>query len=58
LQVDASKARARLGWTPRLPLEEGLRWAVDWYRRVGAGEDAAALTFDQIERFESLEQRQ
>ena len=52
LQVDASKARARLGWTPRLSLEEGLRWTVDWYRRFGAGEDAAALTLDQIERFE------
>ena len=53
LQVDASKARARLGWTPRLSLEEGLRWTVDWYKRVGAGEDAAALTLDQIGRFET-----
>jgi CDP-glucose 4,6-dehydratase len=33
LQVDASKARARLGWTPRLSLEEGLRWTVDWCGR-------------------------
>jgi CDP-glucose 4,6-dehydratase len=55
LQVDASKARARLGWTPRLSLEESLRWTVDWYKRFGAGEDAGALTLDQIERFESLE---
>jgi CDP-glucose 4,6-dehydratase len=54
LQVDASKARARLGWTPRLSLEEGLRWTVDWYKRFGAGEDAAALTLAQIERFECL----
>jgi CDP-glucose 4,6-dehydratase len=54
LQVDASKARARLGWTPRLPLEEGLRWTVDWYRRFEAGEDAARLTLEQIERFEAL----
>jgi len=54
LQVDASKARARLGWTPRLRLEEGLRWSVDWYRRQRAGEDAAALTLEQIARFESL----
>jgi CDP-glucose 4,6-dehydratase len=56
LQVDASKARARLGWTPRLPLEESLRWTVDWYRRVRAGEDAAALTLEQIERFVGLGQ--
>jgi CDP-glucose 4,6-dehydratase len=57
LRVDASKARARLGWTPRLSLEEGLRWTVDWYKRCEAGEDAAALTLDQIERFEALEER-
>ena len=55
LQVDASKARARLGWTPRLSLEESLRWTVEWYKRLGAGEDAAALTLAQIERFEDLE---
>ena len=54
LQVDASKARARLGWTPRLRLEQGVRWTVDWYRRQQAGEDAAALTLEQIARFESL----
>ena len=57
LQVDASKARVRLGWTPRLSLEEVLRWTVDWYRRFEAGEDAAALTLDQIERFDALGQR-
>jgi hypothetical protein len=27
---------------------------VDWYRRQQAGEDAAALTLEQIARFESL----
>ena len=56
LQVDASKARARLGWAPRLSLEEGLRWTVEWYRRFAAGEDAAALALEQIGRFEALEE--
>lgn len=56
LQVDASKARARLQWLSRLSLEESLRWTVDWYKRIGGGEDAAALSLDQIERFEALEQ--
>ena len=27
----ADKARARLGWTPRYSLEDGLREAIDWY---------------------------
>ena len=29
LQVDASKVRARLGWSPSLGLDEGLRLAVE-----------------------------
>jgi CDP-glucose 4,6-dehydratase len=55
LQVDAAKARARLGWRPRLGLEDGLRWTVDWYRRFGAGEDATALTLEQIAQYETIE---
>lgn len=51
LKVDASKARMRLGWTPRLPLEEALRWTVDWYRRQAKGEAALALTEAQIAEY-------
>jgi CDP-glucose 4,6-dehydratase len=54
LQVDASKARARLRWRPRLGLDEALRWTVDWYQRARQGEDAARLTLEQIDRFASL----
>jgi CDP-glucose 4,6-dehydratase len=31
--LDASKARTRLGWSPKFSLDEGLRRTVDWYRR-------------------------
>lgn len=31
--LDASKLRKRLGWEPRIPLEEGLARTVAWYRR-------------------------
>jgi dTDP-glucose 4,6-dehydratase len=31
-QPDISKARAVLGWEPRVPLEEGLRLTVDYFR--------------------------
>jgi CDP-glucose 4,6-dehydratase len=54
LHVDASKARARLGWEPRLPLDEALDWTVEWYRRFDSGADAASLTLEQISRFEAL----
>lgn len=57
LQVDASKARARLGWAPRLPLDEALAWTVEWYRAFADGADAAAITIDQIERYQRLGER-
>jgi GDP-L-fucose synthase len=31
-QIDATRARERFGWTARMPLEEGLRRTIDWYR--------------------------
>jgi CDP-glucose 4,6-dehydratase len=55
LAVDASKARARLHWQPRLRLAQALEWTVHWYRRQAQGEDAAALVNEQIEHYEQLE---
>ena len=54
LAVDASLARARLGWAPRLPLDAALDWTVDWYRREAAGASAAALVAGQIAAYEAL----
>lgn len=51
LKVDASKARARLQWSQRLRLQNGLEWTVDWYRRFIRGESARALVEEQISRF-------
>jgi UDP-glucose 4-epimerase len=31
--VDPAGARARLGWEPRVELDEGLRRTTDWFRR-------------------------
>jgi dTDP-glucose 4,6-dehydratase len=31
-QPDISKARAVLGWEPKITLDEGLRRTVDWFR--------------------------
>lgn len=53
LSLDASKARAKLGWRPRLPLGEALDWTYDWYMRQARGEDAGQLTLDQIARYTS-----
>ncbi len=42
LKLDASRARAELGWRPRLRLAQALEWLVDWYRAWQDGADLAA----------------
>ena len=49
LEVDSARARSVLGWEPKWRLDEGLRRTVDWYRAVGAGQDARQVTLGQIE---------
>lgn len=51
LHVDSAKARARLGWHPRLGLDEALAWTVAWYRAFHAGADMRATTAQQIADF-------
>jgi GDP-L-fucose synthase len=35
-QIDATRSRERFGWQARMPLEEGLRRTIDWYREQDA----------------------
>jgi CDP-glucose 4,6-dehydratase len=54
LRLDCSKARALLGWFPRLPLPEALKWTVDWYQAYRQGRNMKQITEDQISRYERL----
>jgi len=56
LKLDASMAKACLGWNPLLPLHHALDWVVEWYRAFGAHGDLPRLTRTQIERYETLSQ--
>jgi CDP-glucose 4,6-dehydratase len=58
LRLDCSKARALLGWTPQLPLDEALRWTAEWYQAVRRGESARDCTLAQIHRYEQLRAHQ
>jgi CDP-glucose 4,6-dehydratase len=53
LKLDCAKARAQLGWSPRLALPAALDWTVEWYRAQAAGADVRVLSLDQIRRFEA-----
>ncbi len=54
LKVDASKARRRLGWSPALGLDAAIDWTIAWYKQVGGGQSALAVTEDQIDRYSAL----
>ena len=54
LKVDSSKARAELGWAPKLDLDTTLRWIVEWTQVHHSGGDARAQTLAQIRRFMDL----
>lgn len=55
LKLDASKARAELGWRPKLELEDTLQWIVDWTRRYQAGDDMREVTYADIDRFVAIQ---
>lgn len=54
LKLDASKARAKLGWQPRLRIENTVQWVVSWYRDAHRGADPGKLCLDSIERYQRL----
>ena len=54
LSIDASRARALLGWEDRLAGDLSINWTADWYQAWRNGEDMAAFTRAQIHAFEEL----
>lgn len=55
LKLDSSRARAELGWRPRLNLADALDWTLDWFRAHATGEDMQRYTLQQIEAYEALQ---
>lgn len=56
LTLDCAKARAELGWKPRLDLDAALIWCAGWYRawaeaQHGGGTDLRALSATRIDEF-------
>jgi CDP-glucose 4,6-dehydratase len=54
LKLDASKACSELGWEPRLNIERGLEWTIDWYRAWYGQKNMVEFTARQIAEYETL----
>lgn len=54
LRLDSSKARAELGWQPRLGTETALEWTMSWYRAWREGAEMRQRTAEQIAEYEEL----
>ncbi len=52
LMLDISKARFRLGWKPKMNIDECLRLTADWYKRYES-EDVYNLCTEQIRQYEA-----
>ena len=53
LKLDSSKAKAKLGWTPRWNLATALSKTVEWHQAWRNQEDMAAVTSSQIQAYTS-----
>jgi CDP-glucose 4,6-dehydratase len=51
LRVDSSRARAHLGWVPKLDPITTLEWTVNWAKAWTAGDDMRRFTEQQIQSF-------
>jgi CDP-glucose 4,6-dehydratase len=51
VKLDASKARERLGWTPRWSLDRAIEAIVEWYDAYRMGRDLRVVTLEQIAAF-------
>ena len=57
LTLDAGKAHQKLGWRPRLKLDDALRLTVDWFKAFGGKRDMREFTLDQIAAYTAKPQR-
>jgi CDP-glucose 4,6-dehydratase len=51
LKLDSSKAKTKLGWTPRWNLETALSNTTEWHQAWRNREDMAAITTQQIQAY-------
>jgi CDP-glucose 4,6-dehydratase len=53
LRLDISKARANLGWSPVISIEQALLLTAEWAQKVASGGDARSITLCQIHSYQN-----
>ena len=51
LALNSHKAETKLGWRPRLNIQDAVRQTVAWYKRQKKDQDRSALCLDQIRTY-------
>jgi len=54
LRLNCTKANSRLKWMPKLNLEQGIEWIIEWYKQYEQNKNIKEITEQQIEKFQKL----
>ncbi len=54
LGLDIRKSMEKLGWQPRLALDEAIRWTGEWYNTCAQSNSVKEMTLRQIEDYAAL----
>lgn len=54
LKLDCSKANKKLGWFPKINIEQTLQYTVNWYQQYQKKNDMREFTEKQIDNFNLL----
>ena len=54
LRLNCIKANSRLKWMPKLNLEQGIEWIIEWYKQYEQNKNIKDITRQQIEKFQKL----
>lgn len=54
LRLDCSKAKMKLGWSPKLNMEKTIEFVVEWYKQFEKNQDVKGITEEQISKYNSL----
>jgi len=54
LRLNSDKSNTKLGWIPKLNLEQGIDWIVKWYKEYEQNHNMRSITEQQIDKFQKL----